>query len=225
MADNANRTEASHFTVVNDAPVSPPVAAIEGENVLGENEAAGTSSQPLKRIRFTDGWDVLMLKAVVLCNAHVAEHGSSRKKFDEALSVFMSNAPPSQKFGIQAPSWKTIYDRFHKVVATHRSEDREQVAASGISEERTEKRMLLDDIVLAMDEIAERRRAERDEKTANERRLQEAGERIRLQALGSAPTGNETNPETPATPGASPGRCGKRRTKGAASLRTRRGNG
>ena len=53
-------------------------------------------------------------------------------------------------------------------------------------EQRGEREILLDDLILAMDEQEEEKRAECNEKTEKERLLVEAGERIREQALRRA---------------------------------------
>ena len=60
---------------------------------------------------------------------------------------------------------------------------RSNAAASGIIEIRGEREVLLDDIVLKMDEWAEQRRTEREEKTEFDKRLQGAGEEMREKDL------------------------------------------
>lgn len=70
---------------------------------------------------------------------------------------------------MQRPSWKTIYDRFETVVPENTALDALNTAALGIVEERTEKSILLDDVVQKTDDFAEARRAAR-----NERKIQKA---------------------------------------------------
>ena len=88
--------------------------------------------------------------------------------------------------GITEPTWKSLRDRFKKVTAERRDKNAKNQAVSGIVEERGEREILLDDLILAMDEQEEEKRAERKEKTEKERRLVEAGEMIREQALRRA---------------------------------------
>lgn len=137
-----------------------------------------------KRIRFTDAWDVILLKCVVSSRAHVAEHGSSQKKFEETLGLFLNNSPKQKLDAVTPPTWKTIYERFKKVVADHRASARKSQAASGVAEDETERTQLLDDILQEMDDSAEQRRAERCEKSQKDKEIVEAGELIRAQAVG-----------------------------------------
>lgn len=168
------------------APNAGPPASTEHSHPAPKSTPqtpAQTTPNKLKRIRFNSEWDALLLKSVVANNAHIAEHGQSQKKFEETVATFIASAPPSKMNTVIRPSWKTVYDRFKKLVADHRSEDRTNAGASGIDEEESETSALLYDIVQAMDDTAEARRAERNEKTDADRRLQEAGEIIREQAL------------------------------------------
>lgn len=139
-----------------------------------------------KRIRFNHDWDVLLLKSVVLCDAHIADHGQSQRKFEDALQMFVNTAPKSKLDERMHPTWKTLYERFKKLLADHRAETRQNTAASGIEENRTEKHVLLDDIVHMVDAHAETKRAERNERTEADKRLQAAGERIRAAAVQRA---------------------------------------
>ena len=106
--------------------------------------------------------------------------------------------------GITEPTWKSLRDRFKKVTAERRDKNAKNQAVSGIVEERGEREILLDDLILAMDEQEEEKRAERKEKTEKERRLVEAGEMIREQALRRASlegdgSGSPSQSATPST--------------------------
>ena len=143
-----------------------------------------TPSPPKKkRIRFSHVWDVLLLKAVSAVDGHRTPYGKQQDKFESALSIFLSSSPEGCFDKIQEPGHKTLSDRFKKIVADHRPAVRANVAASGITEVREEREVLLDDIVLEMDEWAEQRRSEREEKTEYDKCLQEAGEQMRDRAL------------------------------------------
>lgn len=116
-------------------------------------------------------------------DAHLAPHGATQARFEEALALFLSSAPSGGLQNVCAPSWKTLNDRFKKVISDHRLAVRNNAAASGIIEVRGEREQLLDDIVLAMDEWEEKRRSERDARTELDKRLMEAGEEIRSRAV------------------------------------------
>ena len=137
----------------------------------------------MRRMRFSIAWDVLLLKSVTAVDAHLAAHGQSQKRFEAAVPIFLSSLPSPALEETGIPSWKTLTDRFKKIVAGHRAAVKANVVASGIIEVRGEREILLDDIVLAIDEWEESRRAERDERTELDKRLQVAGEAIRTRAL------------------------------------------
>lgn len=164
-----------------------------GEVVTSKTTDKATPPNPGKRIRFTEAWDVILLKSVIASKAHVAARGTSQRKFEETLDIFISNSPKDRLAVVTAPTWKTIYERFKKIVADHRANTRESKAASGVAEDETERTQLLDDIVEEMDDTAELRRTERNEKTKKDQELLEAGEAIRAQAVGD---GEGTNSKT-----------------------------
>ena len=62
---------------------------------------------------------------------------------------------------------------------------------SGIIEVRGEREILLDDIMLAADEMDEKRRSERDERTGLDERLRVSGEKIRDQAMNRRESSSE----------------------------------
>ena len=105
-----------------------------------------------------------------------------KKTFEAALALFLSSSLEGCFHTIQEPSYKTLSDRFKKVIADHRLAVRSKVAVSGITKIQGEREVLLDDIVLEMDEWAEQRRMEREEKTEFDKRLQGAGEEMREKA-------------------------------------------
>lgn len=157
-----------------------------------------------KRIRFDHDWDVLLLKSVVMCDGHIADHGKNQNKFEDALKMFLSTAPKSKLDKLMHPTWKSLYERFKKLLSDHRAETRQNTAASGIAEVRTEKHVLLDDIVQMADEHAEKKRSERNERTDADKRLQDAGDRIRAAAVQRvrerAQEGEDANPSITSGP-------------------------
>lgn len=55
--------------------------------------------------------------------------------------------------------WKTLNDRFKKLVADHRLAASHNAVASVILEERSEREVLLEYIVLEIDDVEKKRRA------------------------------------------------------------------
>lgn len=154
--------------------------------VDSERSMLSPNRERKRRIRFGPDLDVILLKSVIACDAHVAEHGTSQQKFEEALTVFISSTPRGRLQNVTSPTWKTIYERFKKVVSDYRASDRRDSIASRVEENRSERDLLLDDIIQHQDEHQETQRNERNERTETERRLQEAGDRIRTAAVQRA---------------------------------------
>jgi len=137
----------------------------------------------LKRFSYTAAWDLLLLKAVATSGAHIAAHGQTTARYQEAVSLFLQAAPTGSLKDVVSPTWKSLRDRFKKITTDRREENKANAGASGIIEVRGEREVLLDDLLHGMGEHEELKRSERDEKTEKEKQLVRAGERIREQAL------------------------------------------
>ena len=181
---NFNRGHRIWDDVLHDMDKSSDVAGAPGGGDSSKSRDALVSKK--RRIRFSTAWDILLLKAVVTADAHLAPHGEAQMRFQDALTHFVAAVPPATFETIQAPSWKTLNDRFKKIVADHREAVKRNEAASGILEVRGEQEMKLDDIFQAVDGNEEARRAERDERTELDKRLRTAGEEIRNRAVSRA---------------------------------------
>lgn len=154
-----------------------------------------------KRMRFNPSWDNILLKSVVHADAHLARHGESQNRFEQVLKCFDDQVPVEVWASTTKPTWKSLSDRFKKLISDHKVSRRINEGSSGIIEVRGEREELLDDIVLAIDDMEEERRNEREERTTMDKRLQEAGEAIRNRAVGGAGETTETQSEviTPST--------------------------
>lgn len=139
------------------------------------------------RFRFFDPADLLLLKSVSAAGAHLAPWGQKGTLFEDAHKRFLAAAPATLINGREKPSQKTIVDRFKTLVAKRRDSNKENAAASGIVEDLGEREMLLDDFILEIDEKAEKDRAEKKERTQNEKKPGQAGENIRNAALRRQP--------------------------------------
>lgn len=85
-----------------------------------------------RRIRFTSQWDILLLKSVVLADAHISPHGESQKRFFEAIDFYMDSFPPSTFDTVHPPSWKTLNNRSKKIFQYHIEAFRRNISASVI---------------------------------------------------------------------------------------------
>lgn len=124
-----------------------------------------TSPNIRKRMRFSSTMDILLLQAVTLHDAHIAPHGMMQKRFEDVFDVFLKTLPSSAVKNCINVSWKTLSDRFRKLVVDRRFTNRKTVGMSGISECFGEREQLLDDVIHTMYESTETVRDERGEKT------------------------------------------------------------
>lgn len=162
-----------------------------GEGTSSSVKLNGNGLIRKRRIRFSKAWDVLLLKTILVEEAHLARHGEAQNRFEDVLKRFIPSIPDDMWHTTTKPTWKSLNDRYKKIISDHRTATRANLAASGIVEERGEREQLLDDILLIVNENEEERRAERDERTEMDRRLKSAGEQIRNQAVGEIEHNNE----------------------------------
>ncbi|PXF49215.1 hypothetical protein BWQ96_01004 [Gracilariopsis chorda] len=163
---------------------NPPVpATIQTPSTVTSTPTTTPKTTKKKRIRFSAAWDLFLLKAISAVDAHTAPHGETQPRFEEALQIFLAAVPESWLATVTATSWKTLNDRFKKIISEHRKAVNCNAVASGIIEVRGERETLLDDLILEIDEFEERRRTERDEGTELDKRLVAAGAQMRARAL------------------------------------------
>lgn len=84
---------------------------------------------------------------------------------------------------IQKPNAKMVNDRFTRFIAKRRDAVKENTISSGIIEQYGEKKQILDDVILEMDENAEMLNAEKEKTSEDEKKLDNADEAIRDLAL------------------------------------------
>ena len=75
----------------------------------------GSSAKPVNakpmRMRFNDAEEIILLKEVVACKAHIAAFGSVQKKFELAAEAI--NANPNFSFQVKARAFR---EKFTKMV-------------------------------------------------------------------------------------------------------------
>lgn len=111
-------------------------------------------------------------------DGHRVPYGKLEDKYEAAFSLFLSSSLEGCCDTVQEPKNKTLSERFKKIGAEHRMAVKANVAASGITELRGEKEVALDDIVLELEDWAEQRKTEREEKAEIDKRLQ--GVRVQM---------------------------------------------
>jgi len=135
-----------------------------------------------KRFSYTPAWDLLLLKAVTSSRAHLSEHGEATKLYGESLEMMLKAAPQETFVRIKKPVWKSVRDRYKKISEEHAEKMKMSKPLSGVTEERGEREVLLDDLILEKKEHDEQRRSDAAKSTQKEARLIKAGEAIRALA-------------------------------------------
>ena len=88
-------------------PLSPSPSPEPGqrtERIQTESPTDTTASTPtptatstqvkLKQFSYTPAWDLLLLKAVATSGAHIALHGQTTTKYEEASKLLIAAVPP-----------------------------------------------------------------------------------------------------------------------------------
>lgn len=109
--------------------------------------------------------------------------GKAQVAFEDALGCFLHTASTETFLLQNLPTWKTVSDRFKRIVAVRKEQVKFNTTTSRNMEIQREKDMLLDDLILEMKEREELETAEKEGKEEKENRLLEAGENIREMAL------------------------------------------
>lgn len=164
-----------------DDPISSTPPRAPSRDTASNSTVNSASKKP--RFRFTTELDLLLCKAVSEKGAHAPPVNEKTKLMQEACMIFITALPTRTREKYVEPKGKTINDRFELLVTNRRREDGKTRAASGISEERKELDELLDDLILRRDEVLEARRKQADEKTALDKRLDDAAKDIRSKAM------------------------------------------
>lgn len=137
----------------------------------------------LRKFTFTKEIRLTMLQAVRLHNAHRAPHGKKDDHFTKVLETVLANLPSSLWDSMQKPTMKTMRDKLRSMMVDRRGTNKRNANSSGIAETIGPAEQLLDDFIHEVDELEEVRARERDDITAREEVLTQAGEQIQLNAI------------------------------------------
>lgn len=165
-----------------------PATATMSEIINLDNNSTRTDDVPgsatkKRRFRFTTQVDILLCKAVSETGSHIAPRNEKLKLMEKACEIMVKALPATHSTMYQNPVAKTCNDHFELIVKQRREVDRAKRNQSGISEEVSELDLLLDDLILDRDTVEEHRRNERAEKTARDKRLEDAGVEVREEAM------------------------------------------
>lgn len=121
---------------------------------------------------------LFLLKDSLTTGEKLSAWGKLQEIFVKTHFMFKS-APKFKDLGRAArPSWKTLEDRFKKLVADRKTADRRHAQASGIFKKHGEMEQLLQKIMEQVNEKHEEEWGVMDEKTAKELRLKAEGDEM-----------------------------------------------
>ncbi|KAE8883934.1 hypothetical protein PF007_g6638 [Phytophthora fragariae] len=111
-----------------------------------------------RRRNFTDEEDLALLRQALGDRPFLQPRGGILAKWDELAATLVADA----SFPRDNLSGKTASSRFDKLVKAHREQSAEAATLSGVSEEESEKTVLLDEIVALLDDYAARTAAAKE---------------------------------------------------------------
>ncbi|PXF39772.1 hypothetical protein BWQ96_10520 [Gracilariopsis chorda] len=141
------------------------------ERETSGNDSNFSSHTKLKRFRFTETFDLFLLRAVRKEDPHIPKWGELESVSEIVLETFLKRVPSTVFIYMNHPSTKTLIDRFKRLVSMRKADNTRSMASSGIAKTYLEKESLLDDLILEMDERAEATRLMKEEQNMNEKRL------------------------------------------------------
>ena len=177
-----SKVHAENSPTLNSQPTLTTVASVDQAIAVDAPNAA--VSQKTKRFRFTDAYDLHLLKAVRSVDAHIPEWGKTEALYEEVKKNLLKAISSAALALSQEPSSKTFADRFKRLIIRRWEDVKRQTykPASGIVEWPGEKEVLLDDLIAEIDERAETVRAQKEKQKQQELRLVSAGQKIRNRA-------------------------------------------
>lgn len=79
-------------------------------------------------MRFNENLDITIVKCVKYCSAHVSPHGKNQECFEKAVVMFKRECDLDTDVQV---SWKTIYDRFNRLIAERKETNQTNELTSG----------------------------------------------------------------------------------------------
>lgn len=150
----------------------PIINGTSGSVFDGINMDGGTpgkDSSPGRRSRFTFEEDLLLIREVAACKAHIARNGETKDMFE--LAAVKANATKRLHCSI---SWKSLQDRYKRIQARFDRDDRTEQRMSGIGGEVSE----MDEILAIMKEERDDLNVQRNEKKDKEDKRMKEKERL-----------------------------------------------
>lgn len=204
--------------VVPPSPPAPPRAGPAPTAALPPSPLAPAGGAAGRRAKFTANMDLHLLRAVASARAHLAGYGGKKDAFDR-VAADCKAAACFAPLGVDMTG-KSARDRYRKLLAEFRSDDRARAALSGTDDEEvSEMRSLLADVAEGEDDVKAKRASEREKKRGLEDRLLTAGANLRDMSMartkrrksagdggGAEAGGGSTEDDEAATPPGAPRR-------------------
>ncbi|KAL3658982.1 hypothetical protein V7S43_016120 [Phytophthora oleae] len=142
-----------------------------------------------KRRNYSEEEDVMLLRQVLSDRPFRVQRGKITVAWDALAAKLVAD----ESFPRIKLSEKNAQSRFDKLVRSRRVENQESLAASGVSEEETEKALLLDELIKLVDDHVETVNAAKAADTAKRQREEEASataRRLAMETLGEDQDGS-----------------------------------
>ncbi|KAF0691136.1 Aste57867_17580 [Aphanomyces stellatus] len=136
---------------------------------------------PPSSARYTEDQDVMLLRQVSVNLPFRAAKGLVM----DAWAMVSDSLASYSDFGRPDIDAKKARHRFHTLIKNHRVAKKKSQAASGVSEEYTEKTILLDDLIAAYDDAVEEEQRRLEECQREAEKIDSMGAQIRDEAMQS----------------------------------------
>ncbi|KAG9402459.1 hypothetical protein AC1031_007072 [Aphanomyces cochlioides] len=141
---------------------------------------------PSKRRNYTEEEDVMLSRQVALEMPFQARRGLVMERWGAVASALMT----CDAFRRREIDAKKACNRFLLLVEAHRKYNKESERASGISEDLSEKTLLLDDLVAAYDDAKSAETQRCDEQKLAAEQAEVSGQLVRTEACKLLENGN-----------------------------------
>lgn len=163
-------------TATADQTITPPPPPSSPEVITG-NAKRG------RRYRFDRSADVVLLRCVSDAGAHVCKWGQTDALFDGVLKSFYENNAATSFESTIKPTKKTLIDRYRRLMQKRKETVAMNIASSGIAEMNDEADDIMDDLIVQVQDMEERRKSESEELRGREAQLVKSSALIRENAI------------------------------------------
>ncbi|KAF4035185.1 hypothetical protein GN244_ATG12959 [Phytophthora infestans] len=153
-----------------------PRKSSKGKKKTSAPNSNKKESKQAKKFHSTTGDDLALLREILSVQPYAAKHGSVTARYQDVADNF------NEHLGEEL-SLRTIKERFFLLLKDFKTTDNQYRRKSGVAEEYTEHKQLLQDITDAMRDLQDEKTKKKKAVQDKSDRLESAGERLRHQAI------------------------------------------